>query len=264
MFLKLESIGRQEIVTYPNPKWDEYIDGKRITHRQIGGRFWDELQIKPDGAGDYANHAIFNAYQEKTGSTEIKNTEGKDITVDKYRTPNLLAAKDAEMLSEFIDLANHFEWYQDGFRPEIILMNFYGLQKWTNAHVHLYAGARQSQFWTVLDGLIKVKDNEWFSLYYWDLPYMRLAGTRNDDKTRENVLAINITSAAQTDGVWDYAKLVKIIEDLTANFQSGLTHEQRHAPVDAGFGGYGSLVFLPDERQVTGQAYYIIEKILKP
>jgi hypothetical protein len=258
MFAKNLAIGSQGVV--PKPKWDEYIDEKGVIHRQISGRFWDEVQFKPHGAGDYAEHVIFNAYQKDFTKVEITNAAGEKITVNRYPLPNILEADDAKALDEFIHWTEIFVVRPSDLHPTIILMNFYGLQNWPNAHFHIYIGAKQNRYWTVLDELIRAENNEWFNLDKWDLPYTRLTGTRNNDKMEENVLAINITEAIKTGDAWDYAKLRQVIEGLTAEIQPDLSPEQRRAPAAAGFGGYGSLVFLYGH----GQAYYLIKEIPSP
>ncbi|GBR76614.1 hypothetical protein NO2_1137 [Candidatus Termititenax persephonae] len=244
-----------------HPDWVEYTSQDGVRHIPIRGRFWDELQIKPRGAGDYARHVILNAYQYQKDFANIEavNAVGTKINIRQYPTTNLLEAKDAEMLNEFVYLAENFACYRDSFYPEIILMNFYGLQNWTNAHVHLYAGARQSQFWTVLDDLDEKRFGKGMAL-----PFVQISGTRNKGDIEKDVLALNLTNSALIDDIWNYSRLRRKIELLTLSHQPGLTTAQRCLPAAAGFDGYGSLVFFPDGTRVLGQAYYVLKDIPWP
>ena len=206
--------------------------------------YFDEIRIKANG--DYDYHVLINIAEDRWQEAKI---------------PNLLKGNQ-EMLDEFTF------WLQK-FRPEKVLMNFYGLQQWPNAHFHLFAGKRNPKcgFWKVIDEAAEARKADRFGFYSGknlrDYKHASINGSRGIENVSEEVLAVDITTAIREQNQLglNYKKLVRVINNLTGRFQPGIKPAKRRAFFADGHDGYGSLVLLPNKNTEFGyDVYYVLKE----
>jgi len=253
------------------PRWETHKDADKTEHYQIiGARFWDEIQIKAPGKGDYERHIIVNAFQRSFQRMQVKTTrKGQTswIDVNKYSLMNILEAGWLlnHMYEEALHIIRNLADFTEGFSPEIVLMNLYGLQNWPNAHFHIFGGQKNDKYkyWSVLTDLrsaLQAKSLEPVPIKGYTGAGVAIAvkGTRNSPASEENLLAVDLSQVAIP------KNLKREIEIITGILQPDLTPEQRKSPAVCGFGGYGSLILLPDRDWQDPALYYLIRPIGYP
>ncbi|GBR75470.1 hypothetical protein NO2_0144 [Candidatus Termititenax persephonae] len=136
----------------------------------------------------------------------------------------------------------------------LALTNLGDLQNWKNSHVHVFAGRRNTVYWTILDSL-KAADFKPRKIARQTYPAARVYGSRSlailpDFEGRvltpqgywppaEHALAIDLTDKVRVGGVFSHALLQAELKNLDAYLQPK-NHQQ------------GSLVFKPAGEAADG------------
>jgi hypothetical protein len=142
----------------------------------------------------------------------------------------------------------------------LALTNLGDLQNWKNSHVHVFAGQRNTPYWSVLADL-KTKTTEFKNIEIGGQTYpaVRVYGTRSFSwlpdlhglvseplLPQEHAWAIDLTGRVRVDGEFSHAWLQTELKNLDAYLQPK-NHQQ------------GSLVFLPGDN-ASWRLIYLVQK----